>query len=183
MRLLLHVCCAPCSTEAIKRLARLYDVTGFFYNPNIHPQEEYEKRRREFERFAGEISLPVIFAEYESERWAECVRGFESEPEGGLRCTVCFQIRLEKTAEEALSLGFDAFTTTLSISPHKNSAAINTVGAEVGEKYGISFLAVDFKKQEGFKKSVEHSKHYGLRRQSYCGCIYSKRERESKQAL
>ena len=180
MKLLLHICCAPCSTEAVERLSSEHDVTGFFYNPNIHPREEYDLRRRELEKYAGGIELPVICGEYDTARWADFVVGLEEEPEGGRRCTVCFQMRLEKTADVAAELDFDAFTTTLSISPHKNSAVINAVGAQASAKYGVSFLAEDFKKKDGFKKSVESSKLHGLRRQSYCGCVYSKKERTSK---
>ncbi|MFV2040682.1 MAG: epoxyqueuosine reductase QueH [Candidatus Hydrothermarchaeales archaeon] len=180
MRLLLHICCAPCSTETITRLLSEHEVTGFFYNPNIHPREEYDLRRLELEKYADEQDLPLIVSDYDVERWTGLTRGLEAEPEGGRRCTVCFQMRLEKTAQTAAELGFDAFTTTLSISPHKNSAVINAVGAGVEREKGVLFLAEDFKKQDGFKKSVERSKRHGLRRQSYCGCVYSKKERESK---
>ncbi|GBE18555.1 hypothetical protein BMS3Abin16_01159 [archaeon BMS3Abin16] len=180
MKLLLHICCAPCSTEAVTRLLSGHEVTGFFYNPNIHPREEYDLRRRELEKYADEQNIPLIFSDYDVEHWTDLTGGLESEPEGGRRCTVCFQMRLEKTADVAAELGFDAFTTTLSISPHKNSAVINAVGAQASAKYGVSFLAEDFKKKDGFKKSVESSKLHGLRRQSYCGCVYSKKERTSK---
>ena len=180
MKLLLHICCAPCSTEAVERLSSEHEVTGFFYNPNIHPREEYDLRRRELEKYAEERGIPLIFSDYDVKRWADFVVGLEEEPEGGQRCRACFQMRLEKTAETATALGFEAFTTTLSISPHKNSAVINSVGAQASAKYGVSFLAEDFKKKDGFKKSVESSRRHGLRRQSYCGCVYSKKERESK---
>jgi predicted adenine nucleotide alpha hydrolase (AANH) superfamily ATPase len=182
MNLLLHVCCAPCSTEVIERLSREHDVTGFFFNPNIHPRDEYELRLVELERFSSDVGFRFIQGDYKVEEWFFKMKGVECEPEGGKRCEICFRIRLEETAKKAKASGFDLFASTLSISPHKNTKTINALGEVFGKKHGLGFLAEDFKKRDGFKKSVEHSKKHGLRRQSYCGCIYSKEERESRRA-
>jgi predicted adenine nucleotide alpha hydrolase (AANH) superfamily ATPase len=182
MKLLLHVCCAPCSTEVINRLSREHDVTGFFYNPNIHPRGEYDLRLVEFERFSRDVGFSYIKVEYNAQEWFDKTNRFEKEPEGGRRCEICFRIRLEETAKKAKTSGFDLFASTLSISPHKNTKTINALGREIERKQGIGFLSEDFKKEDGFKKSVQHSKKHSLIRQSYCGCIYSKKERESKQA-
>ncbi len=178
MKLLLHICCAPCSTAVIERLASDYDVTGFFYNPNIHPAAEYRQRLGEMRRYSLEVGFDFIEGRYESDRWFELAQGLEHEPEGGERCRVCYRMRLEETAKAAREGGFDIFTTTLSISPHKNAEAINSIGLELGERYDISFLSADFKKKDGFKESVLASKKHRLIRQNYCGCIYSKRDRE-----
>ncbi len=180
MRILLHICCAPCSTEVIKRLSTDYKVTGFFYNPNIHPVREFVLRLKEFERFAGEIGLESKIGPYEMKRWFELTRNFKDEPEGGRRCEVCFEMRLEKTAQEALRDGFDLFATTLSISPHKDASLIDRLGEEVGKKVGVRYLAADFKKKDGFLRSVELSKAHGLHRQDYCGCVYSCLEKRLK---
>ncbi len=182
MKLLLHVCCAPCSTEVIDRLSKEYDVTGFFFNPNIHPRVEYDLRLVEFERFSRDVGFSYIKGEYNVQEWFDKTTGVECEPEGGRRCEICFRIRLEETAKKAKASGFDLFASTLSISPHKNAKTINALGEEIGRKQNIGFLAEDFKKEDGFKKSVEHSKLHNMRRQNYCGCIYSKKERESKTA-
>ncbi|RMF89991.1 MAG: recombinase [Methanobacteriota archaeon] len=177
MKLLLHICCAPCSTEVIERLKGDYDVTGFFYNPNIHPRREYGFRLKELERFSKKAGFPFITGDYDLKRWFRLVRGLEKEPEGGRRCEVCFRMRLEETAREAAAAGFDVFTTTLTISPHKDAETINSIGRELEEEYGVRFLVADFKKKDGFKRSVEHSRRHGLRRQDYCGCVYSRLER------
>jgi predicted adenine nucleotide alpha hydrolase (AANH) superfamily ATPase len=180
MKLLLHICCAPCSTEVIERLSPSYEVTGFFYNPNIHPRREYELRLSELERFSKEEGFRYIPGEYDIKDWFGKTKGLEKEPEGGKRCKVCYRIRLEETAKAAKERGFDMFTTTLTISPHKNASIINSIGRELKRKYGIKFLSKDFKKKDGFKKSVEHSKKHGLLRQDYCGCVFSKLERKSQ---
>ena len=183
MKLLLHICCAPCSTEVIERLSTGYRVTGFFYNPNIHPKREHEKRRMELLGFSKSQGFRVLQGGYDLKEWFELVRGLEKEPEGGMRCEVCFRMRLEKAAKTAKELGFDAFTTTLTISPHKDSEAINRIGAELEERYGVGFLAADFKKKDGFKKSVELSKKHGLHRQSYCGCVFSNLEKRRQAGM
>jgi len=177
MKLLLHVCCAPCSSEVIERLSKDYDVTGFFFNPNIHPDEEYLLRLHESRRFLTKMGLDMVEADYDPGVWHEQVKGFEEELEGGGRCEICFMHRLRTTAKTAKKLGFGAFTTTLTISPHKDSTVINDIGKKIAEEEEVSFVSEDFKKRDGFKKSIAHSIKHGLRRQSYCGCIYSKRER------
>lgn len=181
--LLLHSCCGPCSTSVIERLAPDYDVTVFFYNPCITDPEEYEKRKasqiafiEQFnQRQAGLSRICFIEGEYEPERYFEAVSGYSNEPEGGARCAICFRQRLEKTAAEAKRRGFGLFTTTLTVSPHKNYPLIASIGRELAEKYGVQFLDMDFKKKAGFQRSIQLSKEYGLYRQSYCGCEYSKR--------
>jgi predicted adenine nucleotide alpha hydrolase (AANH) superfamily ATPase len=183
MRLLLHICCAPCSTEVFRRLASDYEVTGFFYNPNIHPSEEYESRLTELERFSKEVGINYVEGEYDPGTWFERTRGFENEPEGGKRCDLCFTLRLEETAKLAVEEGFDVFTTTLTISPHKNARIINSIGKRIGENYGVKFIEADFKKKDGFKHSLDLSRKHNLHRQSYCGCTHSKlKEKKSKPA-
>lgn len=178
---LLHSCCGPCSTTCIERLYRDYDVTVYFYNPNITDPGEYELRKKTqkelIEKFNEDLAFPgrVSFMEapYDPERFFECARGFEEEPEGGARCARCFELRLRKTAETAKMLNFDCFTTTLTVSPHKDSATILGIGRRLGMIYGVSFLEENFKKRDGFKRSVELSKRFGLYRQDYCGCQFS----------
>lgn len=172
-RLLLHVCCAPCSTHVINVLRDNYEVEAFFYNPNIHPREEYKLRIEESKAYCEKIEVPFHSREYNTQEWFKRVRGRESDEEGGERCRICYRLRLEKTAEKAAREGFEYFTTTLTISPHKDAKTMNAVGREVALQYGVSFLEADFKKKDGFKKSVVLSKEHGMRRQSYCGCIYS----------
>lgn len=178
-RLLLHSCCAPCSSYVLEYLLKFFDVTVFYYNPNISPAEEYYKRAREQERFCREnrfgYDIDVITAEYKPEEFYSAVAGLEAAPEGGARCGVCFRLRLEKTAELAKRENFEYFCTTLTVSPHKNAAVINRIGGELAEKYGIKWLPSDFKKKEGYKRSIELSHEYGLYRQNWCGCEFSKR--------
>jgi predicted adenine nucleotide alpha hydrolase (AANH) superfamily ATPase len=171
-KLLLHVCCAPCATHPATLLGGEFDVTLFFYNPNIDPDAECLARRDETIRLAEKWSLPVVVSDDDPEGWAEAVRGLENEPEGGKRCEVCFTLRLCKTFETATRHGFDRFTSTLSVSPHKNAALINRIGREIG---GSHYLEADFKKKDGYKKSCEISRSEGLYRQNYCGCRYSRR--------
>ena len=172
MKILLHVCCAVCASSVLERLREEgWEVTGLFYNPNIHPEEEYQKRLRETERLAREYQLPLLVGEYEQERWVELVKGLEDEREGGKRCATCFRMRLEKTKQLAQAKGYDKFTTTLSVSPHKNSSLINEIGVKIG---GDLYLVADFKKRDGFKRAIELAKEYTLYRQHYCGCIFSK---------
>ncbi|MFQ6104480.1 MAG: epoxyqueuosine reductase QueH [Candidatus Glassbacteria bacterium] len=173
-RLLLHTCCAPCSTAVLEHLAGQYEITGYFYNPNIHPEDEFRMRLDEAREFYGRRGIPLIDEEYEQEKWLELVAGHEQDPERGERCTICYRMRLEKTAKSARTLGFDIFATVLSISPHKDAKRINALGNEIADRVGIPFLTADFKKKDGYKRSVEISQKEGLYRQSYCGCIYSR---------
>ena len=180
--LLLHSCCAPCSSYVLEYLSKYFKITVLYYNPNIFPKEEYEYRINEQARLINELPAinPISFisTDYEPEHFYEIAKGLEGEPEGGIRCEKCFRLRLSYTAKLAKEMGFDYFTTTLSISPLKNSEILNIVGEEVGREFGIPHLVSDFKKKDGYKRSVELSKEYGLYRQDYCGCAYSKIERE-----
>lgn len=179
-RLLLHSCCAPCSSAVLERLAESFDIVDYFYNPNISPAEEYTHRVRELKRLVKEMGLTgqveVTEGAYDPGRFYETVKGLEGLPEGGQRCTVCFRLRLEEAAKEAKRRQADYFTTTLSISPHKDAERLNRIGREMGEKYGVPYLYSDFKKRDGYKRSILLSRQYGLYRQDYCGCIFSKEE-------
>ncbi|MFQ5974873.1 MAG: epoxyqueuosine reductase QueH [Candidatus Hydrothermarchaeales archaeon] len=179
-RLLLHICCAPCSTHVIDTLKENYDITCFFYNPNIQPKEEYILRSGEMEGLAQKMGVATLEGDYDVGEWFKAIKGLEDEPEGGKRCEICFRIRLEKTAEFAMDHGFQCFTTTLTIGPQKDAKLINSIGDELSRRYNVEFHQANFKKKDGFKKSVELSKRYGLLRQNYCGCIFSKREREAE---
>ena len=172
-KLLLHTCCAPCSTHCVSELMKDYDVTMYFYNPNIHPFGEFERRLENARIVGKELGVPVVEAEYEPEDWLELIKGFEEEPEGGRRCKICFSMRLKETARYAKENGFNTFTTTMTISPHKDAALINSLGEGWSKKYKIAWVHSDFKKKDGFKKSGEMSKKMGLYRQNYCGCFYS----------
>ena len=173
-KLLVHTCCAPCATYSFEKLIsdKIFPV-GFFYNPNIHPEDEYKRRLEELVRYTDCKKYPLIVQEDPSEIWFDAVKGLEQAEEGGSRCKICFRLRLEKTAVYAKENNFDGFTTVLTISPHKNSAIINKFGKELSEKYDICFLEENFKKNEGFKRSLVLSKNYNLYRQSYCGCKFS----------
>ena len=183
-RLLLHSCCAPCSSYVLEYLSQYFSITVFYYNPNIYPPEEYGKRVEEQQRFIRELLVKhrVSFLEgpYEQERFYEMAKGLELAPEGGERCFKCYRLRLEEAAEMAKAGGFDYFTTTLSISPLKNAEKLNEIGGYLGEAYGVPYLFSDFKKKNGYKRSTELSKEYGLYRQDYCGCVYSMRERAAQ---
>ena len=168
--LLLHSCCAVCASSVLERLADNFDVTVFYYNPNIMPIGEYEKRLNEQKRYCKAWNINMIIGEYDNPRFLEYVKGLENEPEGGARCRKCFELRLDKTAEFAKAGSFSYFCTTLTVSPHKNSDLINIVGNEIGEKYNIKFLPSDFKKREGFKRSMTLANEFGLYKQNYCGC-------------
>lgn len=176
--LLLHACCAPCSSYVLEYLTKYFDITLLYYNPNIAPFEEYTKRISELKRLVKEMpmSSPVQITdgEYEPQKFEEISKGLETLPEGGERCFKCYRLRMEKAAEIALEKGFDFFTTTLSISPHKNAEKINEIGKELEEKYKVKYLYADFKKKEGYKRSIQLSHEYGLYRQNYCGCIFSR---------
>ncbi|RLF61355.1 MAG: hypothetical protein DRN25_00495 [Thermoplasmata archaeon] len=177
MRILLHTCCAPCSTYVVELLRKKYEIVAYFYNPNIHPKLEYELRLENMIRLAEIYDIQLIVGEYDVKSWFDAIRGLEGEKEGGRRCRKCFELRLKETANLAKELGIGIFATTLTVSPHKNAQTINLVGREISDKYNIEFLEADFKKKDGFKKSVELSRKLGLYRQDYCGCIYSIRER------
>ena len=180
--LLLHVCCAPCSSYCLEYLSRYFDITVYYYNPNISIKEEYEYRLSEEIRYISEKEFlrPVSITEsvYDPQEFFTAVKGLESEPEGGLRCRECFKLRLGTSAKKARELGFDYFTTTLTISPLKNASLLNEIGAQMGQKYGVNWLPSDFKKKEGYKRSIELSREYDLYRQNYCGCIFSKNKGE-----
>jgi predicted adenine nucleotide alpha hydrolase (AANH) superfamily ATPase len=172
-KLLLHTCCAPCSTHCVKELLADYDVVMYFYNPNVHPYGEYIRRLGDAQKVGDKLGVELVEGDYDVDDWLGHIAGFEEEPEGGKRCGICFSIRLKRTAEYAKKNGFDCFTTTLSISPHKNSDVINSLGEELAKKHGVSWVHSDFKKKDGFKRSSEMSKKIGLYRQKYCGCFYS----------
>ena len=183
-RLLLHACCAPCSTYVLEYLSRYFRITVFDYNPNISPTSEFEMRTEEMLRLVSEMPFPedrpeVLIGRYDPERFYEAVKGHEADREGGERCEICFRLRLREAAEAAKAGGYDYFTTTLSISPLKNAALLNTIGAELAEEYGVPYLYSDFKKRNGYKRSVELSREYALYRQDYCGCVFSKKAREA----
>jgi len=184
--LLLHSCCAPCSSYVLEYMANYFDITVFYYNPNISPKEEYDMRVRELKRLLGEMPLPsqVQFVEgaYEPARFSEIAKGLEGAPERGERCFRCYRLRLEAAAKYAAENHFGYFTTTLSLSPKKNARKLNQIGEYLAEMYHVPYLLSDFKKNNGFNRSIELSEKYGLYRQNYCGCVYSKRgigERES----
>ncbi|MDD5731526.1 MAG: epoxyqueuosine reductase QueH [Patescibacteria group bacterium] len=173
MKLLLHTCCAPCSAFVLELLKK-YEVSVFYYNPNIDTKEEYERRKSECQRYCEKNKIPFIEMEYAPQEWELYIEGLESEPEGGSRCAKCFELRLAKTAEFAKKNDFNFFATTLSISPHKNSGVINEIGTKTAAKIDLTFLESDWKKEDGYKKSCEISKKEGFYRQNYCGCQYSK---------
>lgn len=178
--LLLHSCCAPCSSYVLEYLSEYFEITVFYYNPNIAPEEEYRMRVEEQKKLIEQMPLKhtVSFIEgkYDPQRFYEMAKGLEKVPEGGERCFGCFKLRLEESAKEAVKGNYDYFTTTLTISPLKNAEKLNEIGQEIAEKYGIKWLPSDFKKKNGYKRSTELSQKYGLYRQNYCGCVFSKRE-------
>lgn len=179
--LLLHTCCAPCSSYVIEYLSNYFNITVLYYNPNISPIEEYEKRKKEqikfINTFKSKNNLTFMDCDYDNTSFEEISKGLEKEPEGGKRCKECFYLRLEKTALTALENKFDYFGTTLTVSPYKNSQLLNEIGSLLEEKYHLKYLYSDFKKKEGYKRSIELSKKYNLYRQDYCGCRFSKKER------
>ncbi len=183
-RLFLHSCCAPCSSYVLEYLSEYFEITVFFYNPNISPEEEYRKRVRELRRMTEEMNfrhpVHVLEGAYRPEEFYQMARGLEEVPEGGERCFRCYRLRLGEAAKLAKEGGYDYFTTTLSISPLKNAPKLNEIGEELGEIYGVSHLPSDFKKRDGYKRSVQLSAEYGLYRQDYCGCVFSKKEQERR---
>lgn len=180
-KLLLHVCCAPCSSYVLKVLSDYFNISLCYYNPNITDKDEYDKRLNELKKFINNIKykneVNIIDIEYNNLDFFNVIKGLEDEPEGGKRCYECYELRLDYTAKMAKSLGYDYFTTSLSISPYKNAEWLNKIGMNLENKYGVKYLVADFKKKNGYKESIELSKKYNLYRQDYCGCIYSKIER------
>jgi len=171
VKVLLHICCGVCASWSVESLRQDgYDVTGFFYNPNIQPEEEYRRRLKTAEKLAKEQGFPLLAGDYDVNAWYSRISGGEKTPEGGKRCVQCFRLRLEKTAQRAQAEGFSAFTTTLTISPHKNAQIINRIGCDAG---GGLFLSRDFKKNDGFKKTQAAAKQHNLYQQKYCGCVFS----------
>lgn len=179
--LLLHVCCAPCSSYVLEYLNKYFDITVFYYNPNISSVDEYNKRLNEEKRFVVEYpfdnDIKVVNGEYDNDKFEEIIKGLENEKEGGARCFKCYRLRLEESAKYAKENNFDYFTTTLTISPYKNANKLNEIGKELEELYGIKYLYSDFKKKNGYKRSIELSHEYNLYRQDYCGCVYSVRNK------
>ena len=178
-KLLLHVCCAPCASYCVTQTVPRTHVTLFFYNPNLDSGEEYEKRLREVYRLPEVMNgTGVLETGYRHAEFEAAAEGLEDAPEGGARCERCLRLRLEETARQAKAGGYDLFATTLTVSPHKNAALINRLGEETAERYGVAYLPTDFKKRGGYFRSVQLSKEYGLYRQNYCGCVFSRHEEE-----
>lgn len=184
--LLLHSCCAPCSSYVLEYLSQYFQITVFYYNPNIYPESEYTKRILEQQTLIGQMKSkhPISFmaGAYDKERFYAMAEGMETLKEGGARCMKCYELRLREAAEVAKKGNFDYFTTTLSISPMKNAVKLNEIGMRLAEEYQVAYLLSDFKKKNGYKRSIELSKEYGLYRQDYCGCEFSKREREQQKS-
>lgn len=183
-KLLLHSCCAPCSSYVLEYLSNFFDITVFYYNPNISEKEEYSRRVEEQKRLLSEMPcgkrISFLVGDYEPEVFYKATKGLEKCKEGTERCFVCYEMRLQKTAILAKQMGFDYFTTTLTISPLKNAEVLNEIGERLSNLYDISFLPCDFKKRDGYKRSIELSKQYDLYRQEYCGCVYSKAQRQQE---
>ena len=181
-RLLLHACCGPCSSAVLEQLCQYFDITVLYYNPNTWPAEEYYRRGEELKKFVAQahpLGVTVIEDRYDPQEFYTAVKGLENEPEKGARCTVCYRLRLEQAARYAADHGFDWYCTTLSISPMKDPVRLNELGTELGRQYGVPFLPSEFRKKDGYKRSLQLSAEYGLYRQDYCGCVFSKREREA----
>ena len=180
--LFLHSCCAPCSSYVLEYLSQYFKITVFYYNPNIYPDDEYYKRVEEqkkfIERFPAKNKIDFVEGNFDKDRFYAMAKGLENAPEGGERCFLCYELRLREAAEYAKARNMDYLTTTLSISPLKNAEKLNEIGLNLANEYGIKYLVSDFKKKNGYKRSTELSKQYGIYRQDYCGCIFSKQERE-----
>ena len=175
-KLLLHVCCGPCATEVIERLKNKYEVSLFFYNPNIQPEAEYDKRLEQVKKLSEIHDIELFIHEQDDDSWFKETEGLDNEPEGGRRCEKCFGLRVETAAKFAAGHDFEAFTTTLSISPYKNHFLLKRIGNRCAGRYGVDFIDDDFKQDKGYEKSIELSKKHNLYRQKYCGCIYSKKD-------
>lgn len=178
-KFLLHVCCAPCSIAVIDELRKEYELSVLFYNPNIHPEEEYGKRKREVVKLCEEWNIPMIDADYEQAKWDEAVKGLEGEPEGGFRCNACFRMRLARTAEVAEELGIRRFGSTLTTGRTKKAAIINPIGEAAGRRFGVRFHPVDWKKQGREERARNMVRERGIYRQDYCGCRYSMRKKDA----
>lgn len=188
--LLLHSCCAPCSSFVLKKLSPHFNITIFYYNPNISPKKEYEKRKLEeinfikklnkTKEFNNKYDIKFLDCDYNENTFFDCVKGLENEREGGKRCKVCYKLRLEETAKKAKENNFDYFSTTLTVSPYKNSQILNEIGNILSEEYNVKYLFSDFKKENGYKTSIELSKENNLYRQDYCGCVFSLKERNER---
>jgi len=176
-KLLLHVCCGPCSLHVLEKLRADFEVCGFFYNPNIQPFREFEFRRQEVAKLAEKLSWPVAYGAHEMKEWFAAVRGMEREPERGRRCRLCFRLRLEKTFLYAREHSFDIVASTLSISPYKVTAQINEQGLALAREFGIEFLPENFKKHDGFLIARRQAERFGVKHQDYCGCVFSKAEK------
>lgn len=179
-KILLHSCCAPCSTAVIERLKEEFEIVIFYYNPNIYPEEEYIKRKNEEIKYINHLNeideenkISMLDSDYECEKFYEETKGYENEREGGARCAICFKLRLVETAKKAKENGFDLFGTTLTVSPHKNAELINSIGLGIEKELGVKFLVSNFKKNNGYKRSVELSKENNIYRQNYCGCEFA----------
>jgi len=177
-KLLLHSCCGPCSTSVIETLREEFDLSVFFYNPNIFPVEEYGKRLIAEKLFCDKQGIKLVEGIYDHEKWIELMKGFEDEPEGGKRCEICIKLRLLETAKKAKQQNYDLFAATITVSPHKSYELVSKLGNEIAKKIEIEFLDKDFKKKDGFKRSIELSKKYNLYRQDYCGCEFSLKDRK-----
>jgi len=175
MKLLLHICCANCGTIAIEKLSSVFGLTLFWYNPNIYPVDEYKQRLVDVKKLAKLYNIDLIVSDNDFEKWFTLIKGLEGEPEGGERCSLCFKMRLEKTVEFAKKNDFDYWGTTLTTGPQKNAQVINSIGAALANKYDLQFYLANFKKEDGFKKSVVLGKKYNFCRQNYCGCIFSQK--------
>ncbi len=172
--LLLHSCCGPCSSYVLEYLTKYFDISLLFYGPNIQPREEYELRLAHQRKVLEHIPVKIVECEYDGEAFDAVAAGYESEPEGGARCTRCFALRIEETAKRAAEGGYEYYCTTLSVSPHKDARRINALGEHFGEKYGVKWLPSDFKKRGGYQRSIVLSREFGLYRQDYCGCLMSR---------
>lgn len=180
-KLLLHACCAPCASACIERVKKAFEVTAYFYNPNMDGKEEYARRAKELERLCKAFDIPAVTENFEPSEFYKAIRGYENASEGGSRCEKCFALRAERTAEFARQNGFDYFATTLTVSPLKNAEKVNAAGFSAGERHGVQYLPTDFKKRGGYLRSCELSREFGLYRQHYCGCEFSKTALERKE--
>lgn len=178
--MLLHTCCAPCAIYVVQQLAREYDLALYYYNPNIHPADEYQKRLNEIVRWAKKKDIKLVETGYNVDLWFDSVKGLEQAPEGGARCWVCYELRMRGAVQHAKNNGFDIFSTTMSISPHKNATKLNEIGAKLEEEYEVEYLPADWKKNDGFKIACQLSKKENFYRQDYCGCEFSQAERLSR---
>jgi len=182
-KMLLHTCCAPCAIYVVQELAKEYDLALYYYNPNIHPTDEYQKRLNEIIRWAKKNDLKLIEAKYDTDRWSDTVKGLEQAPEGGERCEVCYELRMRETVQYAKDNSFDVFGTTMSISPHKRADKLNEIGTKLANEYEFEYFSANWKKNDGFKIACKLSKEEDFYRQDYCGCTFSRVERLTKDSI